>query len=59
MIKNVIRWIFVIRGFQVRVVKSFWGIENDNKLTFEEHVEGLCEKTSQKVSGKNFIFNEI
>ena len=35
------------------------GIKNDNKLTFEEHVEGLCEKASQKVSGKNFIFNEI
>ena len=26
------------------------GIKIDNKLTFEEHVEGLCEKASQKVS---------
>ena len=23
--KKVIRWIFVIRSFQVRAVKSFWG----------------------------------
>ena len=35
------------------------GIKNDNKLTFEEHVEELCKKASQKVSGKSFIFNEI
>ena len=34
-------------------------IKNDSKLTFEEHIDGLCEKASQKVSGKNFIFNEI
>ena len=38
-------------------------IKIDNKLTFEEHVEGLCKKSSQKVSGKcsdkNFIFNKI
>ena len=26
------------------------GIKIDNKLTFEEHVEGLCEKASQNVS---------
>ena len=26
------------------------GIKIDNKLTFEEHVEGLCEKASQKIS---------
>ena len=39
--------------------EKFLGIKNDNKLTFEEHVEGLCKKTSQKVSDKNFIFNEI
>ena len=39
--------------------EKFMGIENDNKLTFEEHVEGLCKKASQKVSGRNFIFNEI
>ena len=25
-------------------------IKIDNKLTFEEHVEGLCKKASQKVS---------
>ena len=35
------------------------GIKIDNKLTFEEHVEELCKKASQKVSGKSFIFNEI
>ena len=39
--------------------ETFMGIKNDNKLTFEEHVEGLCKKASQKVSGRNFIFNEI
>ena len=26
------------------------GIKIDNKLTFEEHVQGLCKKSSQKVS---------
>ena len=26
------------------------GIKIDNKLTFEEHIEGLCKKASQKVS---------
>ena len=26
------------------------GIKIDNKLTFEEHAEGLCKKASQKVS---------
>ena len=30
--------------------ETFSGIKNDNKLTFEEHVEGLCKKASQKVS---------
>ena len=30
--------------------EKFLGIKIDNKLTFEEHVEGLCKKTSQKVS---------
>ena len=37
------------------------GIKIDNKLTFEEHVQGLCKKASQKgqCCGKNFIFNEI
>ena len=39
--------------------EKFFGIKIDNKLTFEEHVEGLCKKASQKVNGKNFIFNEI
>ena len=39
--------------------EKFLGIKNDNKLTFEEHVEELCKKASQKVSGKIFIFNEI
>ena len=39
--------------------QTFLGIKNDNKLTFEEHEGGLRKKASQKVSGKNFIFNEI
>ena len=30
--------------------EKFFGIKNDNKLNFEEHVEGLCKKASQKVS---------
>ena len=32
--------------------EKFLGIKNDKKLTYEEHVEGLCKKTSQKVSAK-------
>ena len=47
--KKVIRWIFVMRSFQVRAVKSFGGIKIDNKLTFEEHVVGLY-KTPVKTS---------
>ena len=43
-----IRWIFVIRSF--RVVKRFLGKKIGNKLTFEEHVEGLCRKARQKIS---------
>ena len=30
--------------------EKFLGIKNDNKLTFEERVEGLCKKASQKKS---------
>ena len=30
--------------------EKFVGIKIDNKLTLEEHVEGLCKKASQKVS---------
>ena len=30
--------------------ENFFGIKIDNKLTLEEHVEGLCKKASQKVS---------
>ena len=30
--------------------EKYLGIKIDNKLTFEEHVEGLCKKTSQKFS---------
>ena len=35
------------------------GINIDDKLTFEEHVEGLCKKSQSKskCSGNNFIFN--
>ena len=29
--------------------ENFLGIKIDNKLTLEEHVEGLCKKASQKV----------
>ena len=30
--------------------EKFLRIKIDNKLTFEEHVEGLCKKVSQNVS---------
>ena len=30
--------------------ENFFGIKIDNKLTLEEHIEGLCKKASQKVS---------
>ena len=30
--------------------ENFLGIKIDNKLTFEEHVEGLCKKVRQKFS---------
>ena len=30
--------------------EKFLGIKIDNKLTFEEYVEALCKKASQKVS---------
>ena len=30
--------------------EKFLGIKTDNKLTFEEHIEGLCKKASQKAS---------
>ena len=33
-----------------RVVKRFLGKKIGNKLTFEEHVEGLCRKARQKIS---------
>ena len=47
------------KKFSSTCSEKFLGIKTDNKLTFEEHVEGLCKKASQKVNGKNFIFNEI
>ena len=56
--KKVIRRIFVREAFKYVQLKVS-GDKNDNKLTFEEHVEGLCKKASQKVIGNNFIFNEI
>ena len=34
-----------MRSFQVRALKKI-----DNKLTFEEHIEGLCKKPIQKIS---------
>ena len=41
--------------------KTLLGKRIDNKLSFEENVEGLCKKKRSKsqCSGKNFIFNEI
>ena len=48
--KKVIRWMFVIRSFQVHAVKRFWGWKLIISFTFEEHVEGLCKNVSQKVS---------
>ena len=41
--------------------EKFLEIKVDNKLTLEEHMEGLCKKASSKSQccGKNFIFNEI
>ena len=30
--------------------ETIFGIKIDNKLTLDEHVEGLCKKTSQKIS---------
>ena len=30
--------------------EKFVGIKIDNKLTLEEHVEGLCKKASQKIT---------
>ena len=38
------------KKFSSTCSEKFLGIKTDNKLTFEEHVEGLCEKASQKVS---------
>ena len=49
--KKVIRRIFVREAFKY-VQWKVSGDKNDNKLTFEEHVEGLCKKASQKVIGK-------
>ena len=38
------------KKFSSTYSEKFLGIKIDNKLTFEEHVEGLCKKASQKVS---------
>ena len=38
------------KKFSSTCSEKFLGIKIDNKLTFEEHVEGLCKKASQKVS---------
>ena len=38
------------RKFSSTCSEKFLGIKIDNKLTFEERVEGLCKKASQKVS---------
>ena len=39
--------------FHLFVSKKFFGIKIDNKLTLAEHVEGLCNKASQKVSAES------
>ena len=39
-----------MRSLQVRAIKKLLAIKIENKLTFEEHVEGLCKKASQKIS---------
>ena len=38
------------KKFSSTCSEKFLGIKIDNKLTFEEHVEVLCKKASQKVS---------
>ena len=35
---------------QVHASENLLAIKIDNKLTFEEHVEGLCKKCSQKIN---------
>ena len=39
--------------FHLFVSKKFFRIKIDNKLTLREHVEGLCNKASQKVSAQS------
>ena len=39
--------------------EKFFGIKIDNKLTFEEHVEGLCKKASQEVSALARISSSV
>ena len=39
--------------FHLFVSKKFFRIKIDNKLTLREHVEGLCNKASQKVSAES------
>ena len=38
------------KKFSSACSEKFWGTRTDNKLTFEEHVEGLCKNASQKFS---------
>ena len=38
------------KKFSSTCSEKFLGIKIDNKLTFEEHIEGLCKKASQNVS---------
>ena len=38
------------KKFSSTCSEKFLGIKTDNKLTFEEHVEELCKKASQKFS---------
>ena len=49
-IKKFIRWIFVASTLSSTCSETLLGIKIDYKLTFEERVERLCKKASQKNS---------
>ena len=44
--------------FFLLLSEKFLGIKIDNKLTLREHVEGLCNKASQKVSAVQVRFEQ-
>ena len=45
------------KNFSSACNEKFLGIKIDNELTFEENVEGLCKKNSQKVSTMAIILS--